>query len=140
MGWWKIDPETGMPTKDTSKMSKPGSVILNAIPGVDDDADACYTGDAPWDYAVDAAGQLRGLLGESAAFSGEEASRLFLDRIAPAWVDAGEVSEVLRIVDGLWSDIDDLYEEDWERKARPVEKRVVVDQVARALTEDGDGG
>lgn len=133
MGWWKIDPETGMPTKDTSKISRPGSVCLNAIPGTDNDPDAYYTGDSPWDFAIDAAEQLRGLAGASAQFSAEEVIRLFFDRIVPAWIDPGKASGVLRIVDLLWADIDDIYEEDWERKARPSEKRIVGEQVARCL-------
>lgn len=83
MGWWKIDPETGMPTKDTSKISKPGSVCLNAIPGIDDDPDAFYNGDTPGDAVTMSAEELRELLGKSAEFSEQEAGRLVFDRTVP---------------------------------------------------------
>ncbi len=139
MGWWKIDPETGLPTKDTSKISEPGSVSLNAIPGIDDDPDACYSGDTPWDAVYQAMQVLREFLGEFAEFSEEEAGRLIFDRALPVWADPGLSPEVLRIIDTMWFEVDDCYEEDWGREAKPPEKRVAGEQAVVQLTREGDG-
>ena len=53
MGWYRIDPATGKAAKEGhSKLSRPPEVVLlNAVPGVDDDEAHCYLGDGPWDMA-----------------------------------------------------------------------------------------
>jgi hypothetical protein len=44
MGWHKIDPKTGKPAKNSpSALSQPPDfVLLNAIPGVDDNEIDCW--------------------------------------------------------------------------------------------------
>jgi hypothetical protein len=59
-GWWRIDPKTGKPLEqERSKLSRPPDfVLLNAVPGVDDSADASYLGDGPGDMVADAVRQI----------------------------------------------------------------------------------
>ena len=53
MGWYKIDPASGAPAKDApSALSQPPDfVLLNAVPGIDDDESDFYLGDGPSDMA-----------------------------------------------------------------------------------------
>ena len=119
MGWWQIDPATGMPLRTSGK--DPAQV------------DECYTGDSPWDAAAGSMEELRELVGD-AEFTPDEAKRLVFNRIVPDWVDPGDAAEVLRIVDAMWDEVDDCYEESWERKAKPLEKRVAGEQAIWSLT------
>jgi hypothetical protein len=136
MGWWKIDPETGMPLKDApSALSRsPEFVLLNAVPGVDDEETACYLGDGPWDMASTVPGELQAVTGDALSLSDEQLRDLFLRRVVPPSV-AGSPSEIgahlLRVVDAFWRDIDGCYEDDWERPARPAEKRWVCEYMVK---------
>ncbi len=66
MGWWRIDPETGMPLANSpSALSKPPDfVLLNVAPGVDDDTEASYLGDGTWDMASKLPSELQWLLAQ----------------------------------------------------------------------------
>ena len=85
MGWWRIDPDTGQPLPEgRSKLSRPPDlVLLNAVPGVDGSEEAHYLGDGPWDMVDDAVREVEALLGDRPRPSGEEARRLFRDRVIP---------------------------------------------------------
>jgi hypothetical protein len=124
MGWWRIDPETGMPVPSGGENPE--------------DAGACYAGDTPCDavsYSVD---DLQEVLGEDEEFSPEEAASLVFDRVVPDWVDPAKAADVLRVVDEMWAEVDGCYEEDWGRKARPPERRVAGEEAVRYLTEPDD--
>src|SRR5262245_51285612 len=129
MGWWRIDPETGMPAKDAaSRLSRPPEfVLLNAVPGVDDDSQAHYLGDSPWDFAADTARQVKALLGASESLSAEEVRRLFLDRVPPERLRGSgpKAAKLLQIVEAMWADVDDVYQEEWGRPTRAAERRWV---------------
>ena len=102
MGWWKIDPTTGEPLKDgQSKFSTPDRVLLNAVPGVDDDPQGHYLGDAGWDFMSSAVQQLQSLLGAQAPPSLDELISLFLDRRIPASLAALPRERVREFVDHL---------------------------------------
>ena len=130
MGWWKIDPETGMPAKDShSALSRPPDfVLLNAVPGVDDDDAACYLGDPPWDLASTIPGEVEAVTGAALSLSDEQLRDLLMRRVVPpSVIDARPEIEarLLQVADLFWQDIDELYEDDWGRAARPAEKRWV---------------
>jgi hypothetical protein len=135
MGWWKIDPQTGKPVKDArSALGRaPESVLLNAVPGVDDEAAACYLGDAPWDIASTVPKKLAAATDGARALSDDQLRDLFLRRAVPPGV-AEAAAQLLRVVDAFWSDIDGCYEDDWERPARPAEKRWVCEYVVKCRT------
>ena len=140
MGWWRIDPETGKPAKDAcSKLSQPNKfLLLNAIPGVDDDAEAHYLGDEPWDLAAYSARQVRELLGPSRSLADEEARGLFLERqlpqgIADSWQEP-LAAQLLQIVDSMRRNVDDCYQEAWRRPIRPAEWHWVIAYVVKSLT------
>ena len=135
MGWWKIDPETGKPaTGAQSALSRaPDAVLLNAVPGVDDELAACYLGDAPWDVASTVAGELEAVTG-ARPLSDEQLRDLFLRRVVPPGVVTEAAARLLQVVDTFWSDIDGCYEDDWDRPARPAEKRWVGEYVVKCRT------
>jgi hypothetical protein len=142
MGWWRIDPETGEPAAEgSSKLSRPPEfVLLNAVPGVDASDDAHYLGDGPGDMAWGTARQLAELLGPEARLSAEDIRRLLLDRVVPPSLDQAPAevrSRAIQIVDEFWPDIDDCYEFDWDRPARPAERRWVCEYVLEALAHRG---
>jgi hypothetical protein len=130
MGWWQIDPATGMPLRDSfSKLSRPpGFNLLNAVPGVDDEEAAHYLGDSPWDMAYSAVSGIKELLGQRQSPTAEEARALFLNRIIPpslAKLPPEMTAQLLELVDSMWKSVDLCYEDDWGRPARPAEKKWV---------------
>lgn len=137
MGWHKIDPKTGAPAKDAqSALSQPRDfVLLNAVPGVDDDDADCYLGDGPWDMASTVPGEIEAATGDAVQFSDDELRELLLQRSVPAGV-GGERSEIgvklLQLVDAFWRDIDSCYEDDWERPAKPAEKQWICENVVES--------
>src|SRR5262245_17710848 len=142
MGWWPIDPKTGESVPDArSKLSTDDFVLLNAVPGVDDDEAAHYLGDGPLDMTYSGADALKGLLGEGVRLRPEEVRRLLLQRAVPAAL-AGRGSrfaaDLLRLVDEVWADIDWCYEEDWGRPARPAERAVLAEDMVERLTADSE--
>jgi hypothetical protein len=142
MGWWRIDPETGMPAEAPSRLSQPPDfVLLNAVPGADDDAEAHYLGDGPWDMAADTARQIEAVLGPARQLSEDEVRRLLLERQLPPGVEGmgpGAADRLLRIADELWRDIDTCYEDDWGRPARPAERRWVCEYAIASLNREED--
>jgi hypothetical protein len=138
MGWWKIDPETGYPLKEGhSRLSRPPEfVLLNAVPGVDDDEEAHFLGDSPWDMVADAVNQIKRLHISEQRLSADEVRKLFLDRVVPPTLTTPKRENgdsVLRIVDELWKDVDWCYQETWERPARPAERRWICEDAVERL-------
>jgi hypothetical protein len=139
MGWWRIDPATGKPARESSsKLSRPPNfVLLNAVPGVDDEQEAHYLGDGPWDMAYLAVQRIRKVLGARQPPTAEEARGLFLNRAIPA--SLGKIAprlaaRLLEAVVGMWKSVDGCYEDDWERAARPAERRWVAEYAVKRLT------
>ena len=81
MGWWRIDPETGMPQEGASSaLSRPPDfVLLNAVPGVDDEADACYLGDGPSDMVSTMPDEIGSIVGSRVRWSADEVRGLFAE-------------------------------------------------------------
>jgi hypothetical protein len=142
MGWWPINPETGKPTNAPSRLSQVDSlVLLNAVPGIDDDAAAHYLGDPPWDLAADTARMIQIVLENKRPLSEVEARRLLLNRQPPSGAESLEETELvqlLQITDVLWRDVDACYQEDWGRPARPAERRWVAEYAVRTLIDPGE--
>jgi hypothetical protein len=144
MGWWRIDPDTGKPLKKgRSKLSRPPDfVVLNAVPGVDDSADAHYLGDGAWDMVDDTVRQVKELIGEAPRLSEDEARRLFMDRvIPPSLVGLGPeaAQRLLQIVEMMWADLDDCYDWDWGRPPRPAEKKWLCESAVEGITNPSSG-
>ena len=139
MGWWRIDPDTGEPLKEgRSKLSRPPDlVVLNAVPGVDDDETACYLGDGCWDMASTVPAEVEAVTGDALSLSDKQLRDLLLRRVLPPGV-AGSPSEIgaqlLQVADAFWKDIDSCYKDDWGRPARPAEKRWVCEYVVECRT------
>jgi hypothetical protein len=134
MGWWKIDPDSGAPAKDAhSALSRPPDfVLLNAVPGVDGEDAAFYLGDGPWDMASTVPAEIESVIGVAPRLSDDQIRDLLLRRVVPPDIAGGGpeiVAKLLQVVDALWKDIDGCYKEDWERPARPAEKRWVCEYV-----------
>ena len=127
MGWWPIDPATGMPVEDaSSSLSQPPDfVLLNAVPGVDDDAEVSYLGDGPWDMASTLPAELAAAMGGPLTWSAEEIQGLFLEDRIPAGAE-GKADELRAIVSAMWRDVDSCYEDDWERPSNASEKKWVL--------------
>jgi hypothetical protein len=143
MGWWRIDPETGKPAEDGhSKLSRPPDfVLLNAVPGVDTDDEAHYLGDGPWDMAADTARHIRELVGSEQVLPPNEVRALcFRQAVPPGLAGLGPDARtrLLQLVEQFWADIDWCYDEDWERPARPAERRWVCEYLIRSLTPGDD--
>jgi hypothetical protein len=139
MGWWRIDPTTGEPARESpSKLSRPPDfVLLNAVPGVDDDEEVHYLGDGPWDMACVAVDRIREVLGARQPPTAGEARELFLNRTIPAslaGIAPGVAARLLGAVDGMWKNVDGCYEDDWGRPARHGERRWVVEYAVERLT------
>lgn len=108
------------------------------MPGVDSGEGSHYLGDGPWDMVYSTVGEIKALITSMQQPSEEEVRKLFLDRVIPqAFVELKpEAAEsLLRAVDDLWKDIDWCYEEDWERPARPAERRWICEDAVRRLIE-----
>ena len=139
MGWHKIDPETGKPAKNApSALSQPPDfVLLNAVPGVDDHETNCYLGDGPWDMASTLPSEIEAVTRDVLQLSDEQIRDLLLRRVVPASV-GGERSDLgsklLQVVDAFWKDIDSCYDDDWQRPARPAEKRWICENVIECRT------
>lgn len=127
MGWYRIDPETGMPLPETySRASTPNLLWENAFPGVDDDPDAFYFGDGPMDMADAAADDAEKILRGRVQPTEADLEALFAERRVGdslTGLTSGEVESLLRIVAEFWDNIDWCYEEDWDRPAREPERR-----------------
>jgi hypothetical protein len=142
MGWWPIDPDTGKSVEGASSgLSRPPDfTLLNAVPGIDDDDAAHYLGDGPWDMVASYVGKIEKLIGDRKRPSEQEAQRLFADRILPpalATLPAESRQRLLRLVEELWGDIDGCYEDDWERPARPAEKKWICRHAVHRLARIG---
>jgi len=139
MGWWKIDPDSGMPAKDThSALSRPPDfVLLNAVPGVDREEAACYLGDGPWDMASTVPDEIVAVIDGALSLSDDQLRDLLLRRVVPpsvAGVGPEIGAQLLQVVDAFWQDIDGCYEDDWERPARTAEKRWICEYVLECRT------
>src|SRR5262249_42651148 len=143
MGWWRIDPDTGMPQQDSrSKLSTPDWVLLNAVPGVDDEQEAYYLGDFPCDCAADMADELAAFLRRHRLLCPtlEELMALVLDGVVPpsfSPVGKRPVKELLTSQDELWAAIDGAYQEDWGRPARRRERAAACREYLERLTKPG---
>ncbi len=122
-----------------SQLSRPPDrALLNAVPGVDDDDQADYLGDGPWDMVASYVGRIEKVLGGSAPPSAEEARKLLMDRVLPRAMQslpAASRQRVLRLIEEMWSDIDWCYDEDWERPARPAERKWICESAVRRLAQ-----
>src|SRR4051812_26973236 len=106
MGWHRIDPETGMPLKEgRSKLSSPEVKLLNAVPGVDHDDAACYLGDGPWDMSSSMPAEIGAVTGDALRLSDEQIRDLLLRRVLPPGVAPETGTELLRVTDAFWKDI-----------------------------------
>ena len=69
-----------------------------------------------------------------------EATNLFMDRVLPpslSGLGAETTERLLQLVDETWADVDDCYEFDWDRAARPAERKWVCEYAVQRLTEPG---
>jgi hypothetical protein len=137
MGWWKIDPATGEALQDSaSALSRPPDfVLLNALPGVDDEAGSHYLGDTNYDFAMSLAGELRPLFDGRAAPAPDELRDLLLYGIAPSEWPVPLVEQAFARNDALWADLDSVYQEDWQRAATDAEKRWTAEHVVRSFAQ-----
>src|SRR5262245_36192286 len=127
MGWHKIDPKTGAsPNEAQSALSQPPDfVLLNAVPGVDDNETDCYLGDGPWDMASTVPAEIEAVLGKGQQLSDEEVRALLLNRVVPKGVGSARSDlgkKLLKVVEAFWQDIDSCYQDDWDRGAKPAER------------------
>src|SRR5262245_37453256 len=90
MGWYQIDPATGkaLQGKPSSLSRPPDFVLLNAVPGADDEENACYLGDGPWDMGISLLDEMRALLPAGEQLSPDEARALLLKQRIPARLKA----------------------------------------------------
>ena len=142
MGWWKIDPGTGMPLKEGhSALSRPPEfVLLNAVPGVDSEEGAFYLGDSPWDLVSTIPREIEGVIGTARSLSDEGVRDLLLRRVVPRSVVEWRpeaAARLLQVVDAFWKDIDDIYAEDWGRPSRPAERRWICEYLLECRREHG---
>jgi hypothetical protein len=128
MGWYRIDPKTGKPLGQ-SKLSKPDVALLNALPGVDDDAAACYFGDGPWDMISVSVGILKKVAGKR-AIPADDIRLLFAEEMVPpslADLSDADCETILKEINALWKDLHDCYADDWDRGPNADEKKHLVE-------------
>ena len=135
MGWWRIDPATGHAAEGVaSALSRPPDfVLLNAVPGADDAAGACYLGDGPSDMVSTMPAEVAGILGGPAPWSAGEVRELFLHGCVPPGVGVDVAPKLRAAVDEFWGDIDGCYEDDWGRPAGSAERRWICEELASRL-------
>jgi hypothetical protein len=139
MGWWKIDPATGKPLKEScSALSRPPDfMLLNAVPGVDNKAGAHYLGDAPWDFAGSFVHELKQVLGEWPVISVGDAEKFFSSGALPKsfGLEAPTAKDLQVRVKRFWQEIDELYRDEWDRRATEAEKRWIRDYACHDLVD-----
>jgi len=140
MGWWRIDPQTGMPLKGASSaLSRPPDfVLLNAVPGVDNQPGACYLGDGPSDVVFITLEEIDDIIDANAPWSADEMRALFSENRVPARLGAQAATRLRRAVDEFWAEIGWCYEDDWERPAQPSEKRWICEELVDRVINRGD--
>lgn len=138
MGWWKINsPRRGQ----IDRSHDTGGRLLNAVPGRDT-AENHYNGDGPADSMGEAADKVLGVVGIAVpkpgsgakveGISKRECLDLFLERTAPARF-ARQGDELLEVVSDVWEDIDEQYQEEWERPPYPEEREGICNFVLNPL-------
>src|SRR5689334_515696 len=102
MGWWRIDPQTGESTGQSSSLSKPPEfVLLNAVPGADNEQGACYVGDGTGDMASTLPKELSDIT-DTTVWTIDDIRNLFLLNKAPANVDADTMDQLREVVSAFW--------------------------------------
>jgi hypothetical protein len=138
MGWWKIN-NVRQGQIDGSHVT--GSRLLNAVPGRET-RENYYNGDGPSDSLGDAVDQILAILGLTIPKPGskdviqgiaqQELLDLLLRRTVPAQF-VQHASALLKAVDDLWADVDEQYQEDWERNPYPEEREAICNFVLNPL-------
>jgi hypothetical protein len=136
MGWWRIDPQTGMTLEGASSaLSRPPEfVLLNAVPDVDDEAGACFLGDGPSDMVSTLPNEVAAIAKDAGSWSADQVRELFLHGRVPAGVGPKQASELQHVVEAFWADINGCYEDEWERPALPDEKKWICEEAVDRLT------
>ena len=118
--WWRIDPASG---------AHIGEVDAG------DDGSGCYLGDAPLADAGMAGTNIDATFGSSKHFTDEEARRLLSGRVVPASVRPHDeaATELLQSVDGLWTLVNESYNQRWNRPANEVERRFIAAYALSAM-------
>lgn len=134
MGWYKIDPETGLADeKGASKLSEaPDLLLLNAIPHVDNEEGAHYLGDGPADMASTLPSEIAEAA-DAASWSPEEIRQLIGQGRVPKGVSAEAALQLAEIVRAFWQDIDGCYEEDWDRGVLPGERKWICEHAVSLI-------
>ncbi len=143
MGWWRINPKTGKPLSGSrSRLSRPGQALLNAVPGVDDEAQAHhYLGDFPCDCAAEMADKIGEFLDRHRLSCPSVAQLLtfVLDGVTPPSLAAAGSKPVRELLDSftrIWADVDRAYEGDWGRPARREERLAACGERLKRLARD----
>jgi hypothetical protein len=90
-------------------------VLLNAVPGVDDDEEAHYLGDGPWDMMYSAVTKITALLEGRPLPTAAEARALFMERRLQgslAKLPPETVVLLLPLVADMWKNVDYCYDDD----------------------------
>jgi hypothetical protein len=140
MGWWKVESTTGMPLRNgKSKRSADRCVVLNALPGVDDDKNACLIGDGPLDMIDVAIAKIRPLIPTGVQIPHSEWMQLATKKQVPTSLKSS-TKDIKHIVVALWDNVYGCYEDDWDRKPRLAERVVLTNRFVDGLSKMRTGG
>jgi hypothetical protein len=124
MGWWKMN--------DRGQIDESHFVngLVNAVPNRDT-PENYYNGDGPADSIDDAVHDVLAVLGIAVprpdsseivqGISQQEMLDLFLRAEVPDRFKQ-DSRGLVKIIDAAWKDVDEQYEEDWDRPAYPQER------------------
>lgn len=137
MGWWRIDPKTGMPlTNKPSKLSRKKLVLLNAVSGVDDDVAGYYLGDGPWDMAYSVSRKIAAAADRK--WRRGEVRALLMKKVLPRGLKVKARARLKKAVDQFWKSVDYCYDHAWQRPALPAERRWVCDYAVQRVVPGED--
>ena len=78
------------------------------------------------------------VVGPGFVWSADQVRELFLQDRIPPGIGGPNASILRKVVEAFWADIDTCYDDDWERKALPSEKRWICEGIVEQFAGRSD--
>jgi hypothetical protein len=123
MGWWKCNCNGGIDFKNKPS-GHSGGTLINAIPGRDTTEDY-YNGDPPADTMFFPTAVLKDWFKDKPKPTVEQLTALFTEKSFDPIFDHIPRSQLEKLIDATWKEIDAVYWETWNRPTYPEERAFI---------------